>query len=297
MSRELGDLIALLSLERIEEHLFRGPSQDLGWGTVFGGQVLGQALSAAGQTVPAGRLAHSLQAYFLRPGDVTRPIVYQVERLRDGGSFSARRVAAIQHGEPILHMTASFQEDEAGLEHQDQLDLAAIAPPETLPTEQQRATKVLDLLPPSGKKWALAATAFDLRTDDPDVSPIAPPARAARRNIWMKANGAVPDDPALHRCLLAYVSDFTFMITALLPHGKSLFTPGLKAASIDHAMWFHRPFRADEWLVHTVDSPSAQGGRGLARGRIFTRDGRLVTSTAQEGLIRLRDPAAPRKSR
>lgn len=288
MSQELADLIALLSLERIEENLFRGPSQDLGWGAVFGGQVLGQALSAAGQTVPSDRLAHSLQAYFLRRGDVKRPILYQVERLRDGGSFSARRVAAIQNGEPILHMTASFQVQEDGLEHQDAFEIQGVTPPESLPNEQARAAKFAHMLKPPLRERLLAESAFDLRTDDPEGSPVAPAVREPKRNIWMKANGAVPDDPALQRCLLAYVSDFTFMVTALLPHGKSWFSPGMQAASIDHAMWFHRPFKMDEWLLHAVESPTAQGARGLARGRIFTRDGRLVTSTAQEGLIRLR---------
>ncbi|MBK9073058.1 MAG: acyl-CoA thioesterase II [Myxococcales bacterium] len=288
MADKLGALIELLSLERIEDNVFRGESQDLGWGAVFGGQVLGQALSAAGQTVAPGRLAHSLHAYFLRRGDVTQPILYQVERLRDGGSFSARRVAAIQHGEHILHMTASFQEHEAGFEHQDPFPDGPVPAPESLPTEAARLAKFGHVLPRPLVERLSALGAFDLRTDDPEESPIAPTPRLPRRQIWMKANGVVSANPALQRCLLAYVSDFTFMTTSLMPHGKAVLSPGLQAASIDHAMWFHRPFAIDEWLLHTVESPTAQGARGLARGRIFSRDGRLVTTTAQEGLIRMR---------
>lgn len=284
-AKVLDELILLLKLERIEENLFRGQSQDLGWGTVFGGHVLGQALSAAVQTVPPERRAHSLHAYFLRPGDVSKPIVYEVDRARDGGSFTTRRVVAIQNGHPILNMSASFQSDEEGFSHQDQMPLAP--DPETLPTEQSRFARVP--LPDSLRERATADRAFDVRTTDPvNEDPFHASAQAPQRMLWLKASAPLPSDPALHRYLLAYVSDFSFVTTSLLPHSATWLTPGLQIASLDHAMWFHRPFRCDEWLLHVVDSPSASGARGFARGRVFNRAGALVASTAQEGLIRLR---------
>jgi acyl-CoA thioesterase II len=280
----LDDLVSLLALERIEENIFRGQSQDLGWGTVFGGQVLGQALSAAARTVPADRHAHSLHAYFLRPGNVSAPIVYDVDRIRDGGSFTTRTVKAIQHGKPILNVSASFQTEETGFEHQD--EMPAAPPPESLPTEQERVLAYADKLPAILRERATAARPFEMRTTDPDTNPFQPVGRPAKRQLWVRAVDKLPDEPALHRYLLAYVSDFTFVTTALLPHGVSWLTPGMHVASIDHAIWFHRPFRCDEWLLHDIESTSASGGRGLVRGRIFTRDGRLVASTMQEGLIR-----------
>jgi acyl-CoA thioesterase II len=286
VSKTLTDLIALLSLERIEENLFRGPSQDLGWGTVFGGQVLGQALSAAAQTLPPDRPVHSLHAYFLRPGNVSKPIVYDVDRIRDGSSFTTRRVVAIQSGRPIFNMSASFQVGEAGFEHQDPMPEAP--PPESLPTERERLAKYAARLPKMVLERANAERPFEMRSADPDEDPFAPAPRAPRRLLWLRTAAALPDDPALHRYLLAYVSDFSFVTTSLLPHGANWLVPGLQIASIDHVMWFHQPFRCDEWLLHVIDSPAAHGARGFVRGRFFTRDGRLVASTAQEGLIRRR---------
>jgi acyl-CoA thioesterase-2 len=286
MSKVLEELVTLLSLERIEENLFRGQSQDLGWGTVFGGQVLGQALSAAVQTVPPERHVHSMHAYFLRPGDVGKPIVYDVDRIRDGGSFTTRRVVAIQSGEAIFNLAASFQKLEGGFDHQDGMPEAPA--PEDCPTEQERFAKVLDKLPPFARGRATAERPFDLRPVDVEDDPFHPSPTAPQRRVWMRAVAALPDDPALHAYLLAYASDHGFVTTSLLPHGVTWLTPGMQIASLDHVMWFHRPFRVDDWLLYVIDSPTAHGARGLARGRVFTRDGRLVASTAQEGLVRRR---------
>ena len=286
MSHALTELVSLLALERIEENLFRGPSQDLGWGTVYGGQVLGQALSAAGQTVPKGRHVHSLHAYFLRPGDVTKPVVYDVDRIRDGKSFTTRRVVAIQNGQPIFNMSSSFQTDEEGFEHQDVMPDVPL--PESLPTEQERMAVYVARLPKSVRQQASADRPFEVRTDDPPSDPFLPTPRPPVRMVWFRTAAKLPDDPALHRYLLAYVSDYSFVMTALLPHGVTWLTPGMQVASIDHVMWFHRSFRCDEWLLHVMESPVAHGARGLMRGRIFTREGRLVASTAQEALIRRR---------
>ena len=287
MAKALDDLVALLALERIEENLFRGQSQDPGWGTVFGGQVLGQALSAAVQTVPPDRRVHSLHAYFLRPGDVARPIVYDVDRIRDGRGFTTRRVVAIQGGRAIFNMACSFQIEEPGFEHQDVMPPAPA--PETLPTEEERFGPFLAGLPSPLREKMLADRPFEIRTTDPiEANPAQPAPRAPERLLWMRAAGTLGDDPALHAYLLAYVSDYTFMSTALAPHGSSWLSPALQLASIDHVMWFHRPFRCDEWLLHVIDSPNARGARGFVRGSVFTQDGRLVASTAQEGLIRAR---------
>ena len=286
MSKVLDELVKLLALERIEQNLFRGQSQDLGTGSVFGGQVLGQALSAAVQTVPPERQVHSLHAYFLRPGDVQRPIVYDVDRIRDGGSFTTRRVVAIQNGHPIFNLAASFQTEEPGLEHQDPMPDAPS--PESIKTEQQLAAELADRLPPFIRERALAERPFEMRPVDPGDNPLAPAPREPRRLVWLRTAGALPDDVALHRYLLAWASDHSFITTALLPHALTWISPGMQIASLDHVMWFHQPFRVDEWLLHVIDSPAAHGGRGLVRGRVFTRDGRLVASTAQEGLIRRR---------
>lgn len=283
MTLILDELVRLLALERIEVNLFRGQSQDLGWGTVYGGQVLGQALSAAVQTVPPERQVHSLNAYFLRPGAVDMPIVYDVDRIRDGGTFTTRRVVAIQNGEAIFNMAASFQVPEIGFEHQDVMPDAP--DPETVPTQADRAVRYVDKLPPRMRERALAAGPFELRTvESQDL--FQPEAMPPQRRVWIKADGVLPDDPALHRYLLAYASDFAFLTTALLPHRVTWLSGGMQVASLDHVMWFHEPFRVDEWLLHVMESPRAQGGRGLVRGRVFARDGRLVASTAQEGLIR-----------
>ncbi len=288
MSAILDELVKLLALEKLEENLFRGQSQDLGWGSVFGGQVLGQALSAASQTVPAERPPHSLHAYFLRPGDVTRPIVYDVDRSRDGGSFTTRRVVAIQGGQTILNLAASFQKPEQGFEHQDAMPEAP--PPESLPTEQERVAAATHLIPPGIRERLIGERPFEVRIADAPDDPFHPTPRAPHRKVWLRTRGKLPDDPALHRYLLAYASDHAFIGTALLPHGVSFLTPGKQIASLDHAMWFHQPFRIDEWLLHVMDSPAAHEARGLVRGSVFTHDGRLVASTIQEGLIRKRAP-------
>ena len=287
--RVLDELVKLLALERLEENLFRGQSQDLGWGTVFGGQVLGQALSAAVQTVPGPRQVHSLHAYFLLPGDVAKPIVYDVDRIRDGRSFTTRRVVAIQNGHAIFNLAASFQVDEPGFEHQDEMPVG-VAAPESLPTEQERiaASPLLAKFPPVIRARALAERPFEMRPVEGDADFVSPSPQPARRMVWLRTIGPLPDEPALHRYLLAYASDHAFVTTSLLPHGVTWLSPGMQVASLDHVMWFHAPFRVDEWLLHVMDSPRAHGGRGLVRGRVFTQDGRLVASTAQEGLIRRR---------
>lgn len=285
MSEVLSDLVKQLSLERIEENLFRGESQDLGWGQVFGGQVLGQALSAAVKTVPTERVVHSLHGYFLLTGKVDRPIVYDVERIRDGGSFTTRRVVAIQDGHPIFNMSASFQVEEEGFEHQDVMpDMPG---PDGLPSQVELARRFADRIPPPLRERFTAESPIEIRPIDPN-DPLAPKVRPATSATWIRANGKLPDDPSLHRYLLAYASDFNFLGTSLYPHGASWLTRSLQVASLDHSMWFHRSFRMDDWLLQVVDSPSASGGRGLSQAKFFARDGRLVASTVQEGLIRKR---------
>jgi acyl-CoA thioesterase II len=289
MANVLDDLLQLLRLERIEQNLFRGQSQDLGWGTVFGGQVLGQALSAAEQTVPTERAVHSMHGYFLRPGDAKLPIVYQVDCIRDGGSFTTRRVVAVQNGLPIFSMSASFQKHEDGMEHHDAMPDAP--DPEGLKSELELARAFASVIPPRLRERALAERPIEIRAVDP-VNPMAPRKQPPRRQVWYRTIAPLPDtpSPSVHQYLLAYASDFHFLTTAMQPHGVSWLTPGMQVASLDHAMWFHRPFRLDEWVLYSVDSPSANGARGLVRGQFFTRDGRLVASTAQEGLMRQRPP-------
>lgn len=290
MSTVLDELVALLSLERIEENLFRGQSQDLGWGQVFGGQVLGQALSAAAQTVPDDRPVHSLQAYFLRPGDASKPIVYDVDRSRDGQSFTTRRVVAIQNGKPIFHMSASFQVDEHGFDHADVMP--DVPGPDGLKSELEIWSAHESRIPRRMRARVLAERPIELRPVEP-MDVFNPTAMAPNHAMWVKAGGALRDDAALHRYLLAYCSDFSFIPTALRPHGASWVDPTLQVASIDHVMWFHRPFRMDDWLLHVMESPSASGARGFVRGRFFDRQGRLVASTAQEGLLRRRATPGP----
>lgn len=287
MPKVLNHLLSLLALERIEENLFRGQSQDLGWGTVFGGQVLGQALSAAAQTVPSDRHVHSMHAYFLRPGDVSAPIVYTVDPIRDGRSFTTRRVVAIQHGKAIFNLSSSFQKPEEGLDHQPTMPDAP--PPESLQPERELAKLIAHKLPESMRSRATGVRPIELRHVRPN-NPLKPDVREPSRQVWMKAIAELPDDPAVHRYMLAYASDFGFVTTALNPHGVSWMSRRLQVASIDHAMWFHRDFRMDDWLLYDIDSPSASGARGLVRGQIFNRDGVLVASTAQEGLMRHREP-------
>jgi len=279
----LADLLKLLELERIEERIFRGESRDLGGGRVFGGQVLGQALTAASYTVE-GREVHSLHAYFLVGGDVNAPIVYEVDVARDGKSFSNRRVVAIQHGQPIFNMTASFQVPEQGLEH------AAVMPqvpgPDGLDDVRELPPAVLEKVPEKMRRFLTHERPFEFRPVEP-IHVVAPPRVAPVRHIWIKTVDALPDDADLHRNVLAYVSDYQLVSTAMLPHGVSFVEGNVQLASLDHAMWFHRPFRVDDWLLYAMESPNASGGRGLARGQFFTRDGRLVASTVQEGVVRV----------
>jgi acyl-CoA thioesterase II len=279
----LKELSDLLQLERIEQNLFRGQSQDLGWGSVFGGQVLGQALSAAAQTVPKDRRAHSLHGYFLRRGDARKPIVYDVDCIRDGGSFTTRRVVAIQGGKAIFNMSASFQIQEPGFEHQDAMpDVCA---PEKLLSQRDLAIQRIDDIPLPFRERATCERPIEVRSVG-DYNFLKPKKQEPRRCVWYKTRGELPDDPLLHQYLLVYASDFNLIGSALLPHGVTWLNRGMQVASLDHAMWFHRPFRMDEWLLYAIESPSASGARGLARGRFFDRDGNLVASVMQEGLIR-----------
>ena len=284
MRTVLADLLELLQLERIEQNLFRGQSQDLGWGAVFGGQVLGQALSAAEQTVPEDRPVHSLHGYFLRSGDASKPIVYTVDPIRDGRSFTTRRVVAIQAGRPIFNMAASFQVVEEGFDHQAKMP--DCKPPEELESELIVARRHAANIPDKWREMATCERPLETRHAEPHT-PLMPRVGPPRRCVWYRAIDKLPEVTSAHAWLLAYSSDFNFLTTALNPHGVSWLSPRMQVASLDHAMWFHRPFRMDEWLLHVIDSPSAQGARGLVRGEFFTRDGRLVASTVQEGLMRL----------
>jgi len=283
MDKRLADLEQQFDLERLEVNLFRGQSRDTGSPQVFGGQVLGQALKAAHATIE-GRVVHSLHAYFLRRGDFTKPIVYSVDRSRDGGSFSARRVIAIQDGEQIFICSASFQAPEEGLEYQ--ASAPEVPPPEQLEPLAKPPQAQIDKLPEKLRRWLAIERPFEFRPVQA-YNPLAPVACAPRRQIWMRAVDKLPDDDTLHRCLLAYISDYWLLDTATMPHGSSFLRGNLVMASIDHAIWFHRPARVDEWLLYSLDSPSSSGARGFARGSLYSRDGVLVASTAQEGLIRL----------
>lgn len=284
MQPVLQRLVDILALEKLEETLFRGQSQDLGWGAVFGGQVLGQALSAASQTVPSDRTVHSLHSYFLRRGDANKPIIYDVDCIRDGRGFTTRRVVAIQNGKAIFNMSASFQVEEPGFEHSDE-GPGDVRGPDGLLSERQLAQRIADQIPQPLREMAVAERPIELRVIG-SSNPLKPDLRPPTKQLWMRASDTLPDDPALHRYLLAYASDFQFLTTALQPHGASWLSPKMQVASIDHAMWFHRPLRMDDWLLHVIDSPSASGARGLVTGKVFDRQGRLVASTAQEGLMR-----------
>jgi acyl-CoA thioesterase-2 len=279
----LADLLKLLELERIEDRIFRGESRDLGGARVFGGQVLGQALTAASYTVQ-GRRVHSLHAYFLVGGDVNAPIVYEVDVARDGKSFSNRRVVAIQHGQPIFNMTASFQVPEEGLEHA--APMPQVPGPEGLADVRELAADVLRKVPEKMRRFLTHERPFEFRPVEP-IHVIAPPRAAPVRHIWLRTLDKLPDNADLHRNVLAYVSDYQLVSTATLPHGVHFAEGNVQLASLDHAMWFHRPFRVDDWLLYAMESPNASGGRGLALGRFFTRDGTLVASTAQEGVVRI----------
>jgi Acyl-CoA thioesterase len=287
MNRILQDLVGLLDLETLEDNLFRGASRDLGGKSVFGGQVLGQALVAAERTVDGGR-PHSLHGYFLRPGDMQRPIVYEVDRVRDGRHFSARRVQAIQFGRPIFSMIASFQSPETGLEHQRAMP--QVPPPESLPSQVDLRRAWLSAaegrISPRLREAFMRELAIEFHPVEP-WNLLDPPAHGAPlQQIWFRAAGRLPDDPLLHRAILAYASDFNLLSTALQPHGRSYLQPGMVVASIDHALWFHRDGRVDDWLLYDMDSPSAQDARGLSRGAIYDCSGRLLASVVQESLMR-----------
>jgi acyl-CoA thioesterase-2 len=287
----LDDLIRLLDLEPLEVNLFRGQSRDLGGKAVFGGQVIGQALVAASRTVE-DRWPHSLHAYFLRPGDMAHPIVYEVDRVRDGKHFTARRVQAIQHGEVLLSMICSFQVPESGFEHQ--APMPDVPSPESLRPQSELVREWLAAVPqvpPRIREAFERRMAVEFRPVEPR-NPLLPTVQPPRQAFWVRANGTLPDEPLLHACVLAYASDFSLLSTALLPHGASWLTPWLAVASIDHALWLHRSFRFDDWLLYAMDSPTAQGGRGLSRGQFFDRGGRLVASVAQENLMRRIAPPA-----
>jgi acyl-CoA thioesterase-2 len=284
MSRALDQLLSILDIETLEVNLFRGLSPQVGWQRVFGGQVIGQALVAANRTVN-GRLAHSLHAYFLRAGDPSVPIIYNVDRIRDGGSFSTRRVVAVQHGLAIFSMAVSFHKEETGLEHQ--IKMPEVPPPESLPSESELKECLIDRLPEPVKAYWQRERPIEIRPVDLSRY-LSPENRAPSQQVWIRATGQLGDDQSLHQCVLAYASDFTLLDTALSAHGRFVFDPRLMLASLDHALWFHRKLRADDWLLYAQDSPISGAGRAFCRGMLFTREGELVASTAQEGLLRER---------
>jgi acyl-CoA thioesterase II len=283
MGDALDELLALLELEALEVNLFRGLSPHEDRQRVFGGQVAAQALVAAGRTVGDDRPVHSLHAYFLRPGDPNVPIVYEVDRIRDGKSFTTRRVVAIQHGRAIFNLAASFQVVETGPDHE--MPMPSVPHPDELPTWQQRVEPYLERLGPDLAQWLVRERPIDSRpVDDPRW--LDPTPREPEQDVWIKANGALPTAPLIHECVVAYASDLTLLDTAMFPHAISYREQQYMIASLDHAMWFHRPFRADEWLLYHQTSPSASRARGLAQGSIFCRDGTLAITVIQEGLIR-----------
>ncbi|HGE2240895.1 acyl-CoA thioesterase II [Pseudomonas aeruginosa] len=286
MTQILDNLVALLSLEPIEENLFRGMSQDLGFRQLYGGQVLGQALSAASQTVEDDRHVHSMHGYFLRPGDASMPVVYQVDRVRDGGSFSTRRVTAIQKGQPIFTLSSSFQNDEEGFHHQ--IEMPEVVGPDNLPSELELTRQRAERIPERIRDKLLYPKPIEIRPvtqhDPYDPQPDEPV-----KYLWFRADGKLPDVPALHKYLLAYASDFGFLTTSMQPHAVSVWQKTMQVASLDHALWFHRDLRADEWLLYAIDSPWAGNARGFVRGSIFNQSGQLVASSSQEGLIRKRE--------
>lgn len=285
MTSILEDLIQLLTLERLDTNLFRGQSHDIGTHRVFGGQVLGQALAAANNTVE-DRVVHSLHAYFLRKGDHTAPIIYEVDRQRDGRSYTSRRVVAIQHGHPILNLAASFLRPEEGLEHQ--ASMPQVPSPDRLKDVTEYRRQLVDQVPETSElpRYLMHDRPFEFR---PVQLPqfIDPEPREPRAHIWFRTIDRLPDDDQLHRAMLAYVSDYYLIGTATRPHGVSVFSPNLQLTSLDHALWFQRSFRIDEWLLYSIESPSASGGRGLSQGQIFRQDGTLVAVVTQEGVMRV----------
>jgi len=281
----VSDLLALLELEKLEVNIYRGQNRDLGTGRVFGGQVFAQALVAARRTVDEPREAHSVHGYFLRAGDLEAPIVFFVDRPRDGGSFTSRRVTAIQHGEAIFHLSASFHVAEPGLDHQG--DMPDVAAPDTLRPELELLRERAERLPESLREVLTQDRPLDFRVVPRDEKGTG---QAPRRAVWFRSVSALPDDVIVHQAILAYASDYGFLPTSLLPHDVSYRDPRLQMASLDHTIWMHRPFRADEWLLYVMDSPSAAGARGFVHGQVFTQRGAHVASVAQEGLIRMREP-------
>lgn len=281
----LEELLKLLKLEKIEENIFRGQTQDLGFGNVFGGQVLGQALSAASRTVPEERHAHSLHGYFMRAGDVRHPIVYTVDCIRDGNSFTTRRVVAIQKGLPIFSMSASFQIEEQGFDHQD--SMPNVPGPDGLEPEIDMVRRLADKIPSGIRDKILCEKPIEVRHIDP-VNQFKPAKSLPVKNVWFRAISPMGDDMSAHKYLLAYASDFNLLSTSLYPHGHTFWEPQIQMASLDHAMWFHRAFRMDDWLLYATESPSASNALGLSIGRIFTQNGNLVATVTQEGLIRYR---------
>jgi len=284
MAYNIQDLLNLLDLEPIEFNIFRGASRDIGSGRVFGGQVLAQALVAAQRTVDEARVAHSLHGYFILPGDLDIPIVYFVDRLRDGRSFTTRQVTAIQHGRAIFNMSISFHVQEAGLEHQSQMP--DVPPPESLRSELEIIReRVPAELPPAMRRLITQDRPIDFRLVE-DIDPFNPKHQPPTRHIWIRAIGQMPDETLAHQAVLAYASDYGLLGTALQPHGRTYRRPDIQVASLDHSLYLHRPCRVDDWLLYQIDSPVAAGALGFARGHIFTRDGVLVASVAQEGLMR-----------
>lgn len=280
----MSKLVARLDLERLDRDLFRGYSPDDGRARVFGGQVAAQALVAAVRTAPADRAVHSLQSYFLRPGDPKVPIIYQVDRIRDGRSFNTRRVVALQDGEAIYNMATSFQAAEEGLSHQEPMPLAP--PPESVPSWDELIRERADSNP-IFKVLERLESNIEIRDLDP-ADPLHPKKREGPHLVWWRARERLPDDHLLHQCVLTYASDYTLLDASLHRHARTWLDPEMMVASIDHVIWFHRPFRADDWLLYTTDSPSTSGGRGLNLGRIYSQDGTLVASVAQESLMRVR---------
>ena len=285
MNKAIENLLKILDLEDLEQNLFRGRSPQVGWQRVFGGQVIGQALVAAQRTVNDERRVHSLHGYFMRPGDPKVPIIYEVDRIRDGRSFTTRRVVAIQHGHAIFSMSASFQVSEKGLEHY--IEMPNVAEPETLMSEKKLAEQFIDHAPENVRKYWQRERPIELRPvnlthyiSKEKLEPV--------QNVWMRATGKLPMNPAIHEAVLAYASDMTLLDTALYPHGRAIFDPKIQVASLDHSIWFHRPLNMQDWHLYAQDSPNSSGSRGFTRGGIYTRSGELIASVAQEGLIRER---------
>lgn len=283
MSKPLDELLSLLQLEKLEEGLYRGASENLGLPQVYGGQVIGQALSAARYTVESDRTVHSFHSYFLYPGDPEKPIIYDVENLRDGKSFSTRRVKAIQNGRPIFYLTASYHGDAPGFEHQKTMPV--VPGPENFASESELAAQIAHFLPEKLQKAFCGEKPIEMRPVTV-INPLKPEKAEPKQYLWIRANGDMPDDQLIHQYLLGYASDWGFLVTALNPHGVSLMTPKFQVATIDHSIWFHRPFKMDDWLLFAIESPTASNTRGLVRGEIYDRQGNLVATAVQEGVMR-----------